>query len=134
MNGKTIVARRGKSDGELVRVFPDGHVEPFPPDERRRWRAPRLSGMIRSPGLVRGESLDLLQQQGRARLAGEVALREHPAQGACGGFVRGLRGARQVVAGEYREYQAAGFRFLWRQRAYAKFHRDSPMIFIASIA
>jgi putative transcriptional regulator len=30
MSGETIVARRRKSDGRLVRVFPDGREEPFP--------------------------------------------------------------------------------------------------------
>lgn len=30
MSGETIVARRKGSDGKLVRVFPDGHEEPFP--------------------------------------------------------------------------------------------------------
>lgn len=30
MSGETIVARRKKSDGKLVRVFPDGREEPFP--------------------------------------------------------------------------------------------------------
>ena len=30
MSGETIVARRRKSDGKLVRVFPDGREEPFP--------------------------------------------------------------------------------------------------------
>jgi putative transcriptional regulator len=30
MSGTTIVARRRKSDGKLVRVFPDGCEEPFP--------------------------------------------------------------------------------------------------------
>ena len=30
MSGETIIARRRKTDGKLVRVFPDGHEEPFP--------------------------------------------------------------------------------------------------------
>jgi len=30
MSGETIVARRRKTDGKLVRVFPDGREEPFP--------------------------------------------------------------------------------------------------------
>ena len=30
MSGKTIVARRRKTDGKLVRVFPDGREKPFP--------------------------------------------------------------------------------------------------------
>src|SRR5215510_14648899 len=30
LSGETIVARRRKTDGKLVRVFPDGHEEPFP--------------------------------------------------------------------------------------------------------
>jgi putative transcriptional regulator len=30
MSGETIIARRRKSDGKLVRVFPDGREEPFP--------------------------------------------------------------------------------------------------------
>ena len=30
MSGETIVARRRKSDGKLVRVFQDGREEPFP--------------------------------------------------------------------------------------------------------
>jgi putative transcriptional regulator len=30
MSGETIVARRRKSDGKLVRVFPAGREEPFP--------------------------------------------------------------------------------------------------------
>ena len=30
MSGETIIARRRKSDGKLVRVFPDGPEEPFP--------------------------------------------------------------------------------------------------------
>jgi putative transcriptional regulator len=30
MSAETIVARRRKSDGKLVRVFPDGREEPFP--------------------------------------------------------------------------------------------------------
>ena len=30
MSGETIVARRRRSDGKLVRVFPDGREEPFP--------------------------------------------------------------------------------------------------------
>jgi putative transcriptional regulator len=29
MSGETIVARRRKTDGKLVRVFPDGREEPF---------------------------------------------------------------------------------------------------------
>jgi putative transcriptional regulator len=30
MSEKTIIARRRKTDGKLVRVFPDGREEPFP--------------------------------------------------------------------------------------------------------
>jgi putative transcriptional regulator len=30
MCGETIIARRRKTDGKLVRVFPDGREEPFP--------------------------------------------------------------------------------------------------------
>ena len=30
MSEETIIARRRKSDGKLVRVFPDGREEPFP--------------------------------------------------------------------------------------------------------
>jgi putative transcriptional regulator len=30
MSGETIIARRRKTDGKLVRVFPDGREEPFP--------------------------------------------------------------------------------------------------------
>ncbi len=30
MSSETIIARRRKSDGKLVRVFPDGREEPFP--------------------------------------------------------------------------------------------------------
>jgi putative transcriptional regulator len=30
MSGETIIARRRKTDGKLVRVFSDGHEEPFP--------------------------------------------------------------------------------------------------------
>jgi putative transcriptional regulator len=30
VSGETIVARRRKSDGKLVRVFPDGREKPFP--------------------------------------------------------------------------------------------------------
>jgi putative transcriptional regulator len=30
MSGETIVARRRRTDGKLVRVFPDGREEPFP--------------------------------------------------------------------------------------------------------
>jgi putative transcriptional regulator len=30
MSGETIVARRRKRDGKLVRVYPDGREEPFP--------------------------------------------------------------------------------------------------------
>lgn len=30
MSGEIIVARRRKTDGKLVRVFPDGREEPFP--------------------------------------------------------------------------------------------------------
>jgi putative transcriptional regulator len=30
MSGRTIVARRRKTDGKLVRVFPDGREVPFP--------------------------------------------------------------------------------------------------------
>ena len=30
MSGETIIARRRKSDGKLVRVFPDGREEPLP--------------------------------------------------------------------------------------------------------
>ena len=30
LSGETIVARRRKTDGKLVRVFPDGREEPFP--------------------------------------------------------------------------------------------------------
>ena len=33
MSNETIVARRRKTDGKLVRVFPDGHEEPFPDDD-----------------------------------------------------------------------------------------------------
>ena len=30
MSGETIIARRRKTDGKLVRVYPDGREEPFP--------------------------------------------------------------------------------------------------------
>jgi putative transcriptional regulator len=30
MSGETIIARRRKADGKLVRVFPEGREEPFP--------------------------------------------------------------------------------------------------------